>query len=166
MKKTLLNDKKDYHKIKEMLYEHFKSLDPSRQDKYNSLEEALDIGYKTSFDNQMSKEEKHKILYKVIYTVSYEYNTNHKTLDFNQMLMYRNVLASMLLVKKKEETWIFSLLDMSMRILISFYRSNQDENFYSFFVDTNYYLMDFLLDSRVTTLSDQEREQINNFFNP
>jgi hypothetical protein len=80
------------------------------------------------------------------------------------MLMYRNVLASMLLVKKKEETWIFSLLDMSMRILISFYRSNADENFYSFFVDTNYYLMDFLLDSRVTTLSDQEREQINNFF--
>ena len=164
MKKTLLNNKKDYHQTREMLYKHFTSLDASRQDKYSSLEEALEIGYSTSFNTQMNKEEKHKILYKVIYTVAYECNTNQKTLNFNQMLMYRNVLASMLLVKKENETWIFSLLDMSMRILISFYKSNSDDSFFSFFVDTNYYLMDFLLDSRVTTMSDEEREKINHFY--
>ena len=58
MKKTLLNNRKDYQAIKEKLYKHFESLDESRHEKFSSLEEALEIGYKAAFNDEMDKEEK------------------------------------------------------------------------------------------------------------
>lgn len=164
MKKTLLNGKKDFQEIKERLYNHFASIDESRHEKFSSLEEALEKGYYASFDSEMNKEEKHKLLYKSIYTVMYECNQLKKVMDIKQMIMYRNIVCGISLVKKENETWLYSILDISMKLLISFMRSNDDEQFFYFFQDTNYYLVDFLSDPRITTISDREREMINDFY--
>ena len=164
MKKTLLNNRRDYQVIKEKLYKHFESLDEARHEKFSSLEEALEIGYKVAFNDEMDKKEKYNILYKSIYTVMYQCNQLKRKMDSKQMIMYRNIICGISRVRKENENWIFSILNSTMNILIGLYKGNDKANFLYFFEDTNYYLMDYLLDRRVTTMSDKEREIITNFY--
>lgn len=164
MRKTLLNNRRDYQVIKEKLYKHFESLDEARHEKFSSLEEALETGYKVAFDNEMDKEEKYNTLYKSIYTAMYQCNQLKRRMDSKQMIMYRNIVCGISRVKKENENWVFSILNSTMNILVGLYKGNDKKNFLYFFEDTNYYLMDYLLDRRVTTMSDKERESVSNFY--
>ena len=112
----------------------------------------------------MNDDEKHKTPQKVIYTVLYQCNKLNRQLDINQMVMYRGVICAISNIKKPNENWIFSIINITLNILVNLYKANDNENFFYFAQDSNYYLMDFLLDKRITTMSDREKEMINNYF--
>lgn len=163
MKKTILNNINSYTELRERLNTHFSSLDPFRQDRYSSIEEAFIEGYKNSMNQELERKEKRRLLKKAYSSIVY-FNKEKPikwTVDLYSML--RNIAVGLHLTKNDNENYIFAILDSSLSIMIES-RVNNKEYFYYIARDTLYYLMDYLFDKRVYTSSDEEIKVLNNFF--
>ena len=164
MKKTLLNrQNKNANEIKESLVKHFSSYDTFRNEKYSSIEEGLIEGYKTAMSQDMYIEEKRTILKKASNTIVYFVNQEKYQLSLEHKLIYRNILVGLHNTRKENENYVFALLNLSLKILLDC--ENKDKEQFSFIAsDTLFYLMDYVLDSRVYTSSEDEVNLITSFF--
>ena len=163
MKKTLLNRQNiNANEIKESLVRHFSSYDTFRNEKFSSIEEALIEGYKTAINQELEKEEKRSLLVKASNTIIYFVNQGKYTLSLEHKLIYRNILVGLHNTRRENENYIFALLNFSFKILLDC--ENKDKEQFSFIAsDTLFYLMDYVLDSRVYTSSEDEVNLITSF---
>lgn len=164
MKKTLLNRQNlNVNEIREQLNKHFSSYDTFRNEKFSSIEEALIEGYKTAINQELEKEEKRSLLVKASNTIIYFVNQGKYTLSLEHKLIYRNILVGLHNTRRENENYIFVLLNFSFKILLDC--ENKDKEQFSFIAsDTLFYLMDYVLDSRVYTSSEDEVNLITSFF--
>lgn len=164
MKKTLLNRQDlNANEVKERLVKHFSSYDTFRNERFSSIEEGLIEGYKASINQEMDIEEKKKLLTKASNTIVYFVNQGKYELSLEHKLIYRNILVGLHNTRKENENYVFALLSLSLKILLDC--ENKDKEQFSFIAsDTMYYLMDYVLDSRVYTSSEDEVKLITSFF--
>ena len=120
MKKTLLNRQDlNANEVKERLVKHFSSYDTFRNEKFSSIEEGLIEGYKASINQEMDIEEKRKLLTKASNTIVYFVNQGKYELLLEHKLIYRNILVGLHNTRKENENYVFALLSLSLKFLLS-----------------------------------------------